>query len=680
MEVLDKPLFPWGIDGYTRDPNLRFFRNLMVATALCDGASDVKMERLETFMHWYRPYDPNRLKYAALFLDSQDILFSYHEALKGYTAFEQYPGWIMLRAGDFREGWDRLCAVIDMACMHGLQYGRRGPTCHEAYWRYGNDGPISVPSYDMFKDFVEKFDAGYLCASMPGYRRELDFETGDKASDPGRAENARMRDQLTKDSGFPYRVEYGEYLRYLDTVRPRLRFGSSVGTVDVGVEDLRNLCLPMDCADYGSVTSSFSATHTYVVGRSGSGKTELLKAVCHATYDVPKVVLDPHGDLADELADRNAFPEQDFLTAAPLERRFVINPFDLADKDARSVDLAADEIVQLVCDLVEDVGLSRQMKLVAFPLVRTLLRLPYADFSMFAECLNPESGNDRLASISHAVDDADRDVWEALAGSAYDTTKRSVYTRLRSILNSGVVRETLSGKDDFGSAMDTVLSESMGLVFSIPIPDMGEEASRTLGKFFMTRMQIWAKRRRALPKEEREPVYLVVDEFQNFLGSSTADTLDQFGRKFGLFMVLAHQHTSQLSERDIRGSVLANCGNKIAGMADRATRKAMADEMGISAEDLETLGTGWWYGTFVESPMSPFRFYMNPVPASDSRSEKSYAPSANGDRVEDGWKLAGTVGAGGDAESGRTAARARAGTAKASVPNAGSGSKPAFEL
>ena len=115
-------------------------------------------------------------------------------------------------------------------------------------------------------------------------------------------------------------------------------------------------------------------------------------------------------------------------------------------------------------------------------------------------------------------------------------------------------------------------------------------------------------------------------------------------------------------------------------MADRATRKAMADEMGISAEDLETLGTGWWYGTFVESPMSPFRFYMVPVPASDSRPEKSYAPSANGDRVEDGWKLAGTVGAGGDAESGRTAAPARAGTAKASAPNAGSGSKPAFEL
>lgn len=675
MNVGDKPVFLWDIDSGTRDPKQRFFRTLIVAASL-SGNEYGSRGPFESFMDvFYRRGKPNRFKYADLFEDLQNVMAEYGDLGRFHNRLHQ-PAGLMLRAGDWRDGWDRMCEIIDRACRDGLQSGSRGPTYLGSYWRYGNDGPIAIPSYGMFKRFVEEFDAGYHCTFIPGYRRDLDGDSGDKASDPARAENARMRERITKDSGFPYRLDYGDYLRYLDTARPKLEFESKAGWIEAGAEELRNLCLMMDGANEGAVDHSLSGAHTYVVGRSGSGKTELLKAIFYRMSDVTKVVVDPHGDLADDLADPNAYWEQVTLTVAPLERRFVINPFDLVDKSVRSVDLAAEEIVQLVCDLVEDVGLSRQMKLVAFPIVRTLLRLPYADFRMFAECLNPESGTDRLASISHAVDDADLDVWGALMTGAYDTTKRSVYSRLRSILNSSVVLETLCGTDDFGPVMEAVESENMNLLFSIPIPDMGEEASQTLGKFFMTRMQIWAKRRRSVPKEERTPVLLIVDEFQNFLGSATANTLDQFGRKFGLFMVLAHQHISQLSDKDIKGSVLANCRNKIAGMADRTTRKAIADEIGIAPEELETLGTGWWYGTFADSPLSPFRFYMIPAPESSEDFEKNYSLSANGECVEDGWALAGI----GENGTSRMAAPAKAGTAKASAPDEGAAKKPAFDL
>jgi hypothetical protein len=149
-------------------------------------------------------------------------------------------------------------------------------------------------------------------------------------------------------------------------------------------------------------------------------------------------------------------------------------------------------------------------------------------------------------------------------------------------------------------------------------------------------MQIWAKRRQRIPEDERIPVHLFVDEFQNFLSPSTARTLDQFGRKFKLFMILAHQHIGQIDDREIRGSIMANCKNKIAGISDRTTRIAVAHEMGsiVTPEKLEALEQGNWWGRFKEK--EAFKFYARR--ANFAHSEIRFYPSKNApDEYMDGW-------------------------------------------
>ena len=206
-----------------------------------------------------------------------------------------------------------------------------------------------------------------------------------------------------------------------------------------------------------------------------------------------------------------------------------------------------------------------------------------------------------------------------------------------SFLNNGIVRDTVCGLDDFEDAIGRVV-EGENLAVSVPSPTIGDDVSEVIGRFFMCRMQVWAKRRQRLPESQRTPVFLIVDECQNFLSEVTAKTLDQFGRKFGLFMVLAHQHIKQIDDNALKDSILTNCKNKIVGQASKATRQALASEMGLEQSDFEGLGRGYYWGTFEHK--GTIKFYSQMVKFKDTGDGVQYATSQNRAYVN-GWDIVG---------------------------------------
>jgi hypothetical protein len=64
--------------------------------------------------------------------------------------------------------------------------------------------------------------------------------------------------------------------------------------------------------------------------------------------------------------------------------------------------------------------------------------------------------------------------------------------------------------------------------------------------------------RRNLPERERLPFFLYVDEFPSFTTESFAGMLAE-ARKYGLGLILAHQHLSQMAHA-VQDAVLGNCG------------------------------------------------------------------------------------------------------------------------
>lgn len=462
-------------------------------------------------------------------------------------------------------------------------------------------------SYDYAK---QEYNYTDVTAKMDNYSKEI------------------LKDFLIK-KGFPYEENYQEYIMFLQNMDYDIKvFIKKHYTVfKYHLNDVFTKYVPSD------IKPQQFLNHTHIVGRSGSGKSEFLKTIIKQVGE-SCILLDPHGDIADSLDKK-----ENFFKIAPTESRFVINPFDIEDKSIDNRELVSEEIIQLLQEIIQDSNVSVLMKTISFPIISTLLKLPYADFRMFADCINPISGIEHLERLTPLVDDHLKHIWNDLKTDTYDTTKRSIFNRLQSFLNKHKIVSTVCGYDDFGSTIKRV-EQGENLVISLPIPQLGEDVSEVLGRFFMCRMQIWAKRRQTLTEKDRKPVLLIVDECQNFLSEETARTLDQFGRKFGLYMVLAHQHIAQIDGKGLKGSIMANCKNKIVGYCDESTARAMSGAIkNTTAQDFQELGKGHFWGLFENK--EPLKFYARMAlffPDLDSDGVK-YAHTNNTDFV-DGWELA----------------------------------------
>lgn len=396
-----------------------------------------------------------------------------------------------------------------------------------------------------------------------------------------------LKDFLIK-KGFPYDEDYKEYIRFLKNMKYTIKFFTKkqYRFFKYSLNDVFTKYVP------SNIKPKHFINYTHIVGRSGSGKSEFLKTIIKQVGE-SCILLDPHGDIADSLNGK-----ENFFKIAPTESRFVINPFDIEDKSIDNRELVSEEIIQLLQEIIKDSNVSILMKTISFPIISTLLKLPYADFRMFADCINPISGIDYLERLTPLVDDHHKRLWEDLKTDAYDSTKRSIFNRLQSFLNKHKIINTVCGYDDFSETIKRV-EQGENLVISLPIPQLGEDVSEVLGRFFMCRMQIWAKRRQTLAEKDRKPVLLIVDECQNYLSEETARTLDQFGRKFGL----------------------------------------LSNAMGVDYEEFTSLKKGHWWGLFEDK--EPLKFYARKGLFLDDLDDErtKYAQTKNADYV-DGWELA----------------------------------------
>lgn len=95
---------------------------------------------------------------------------------------------------------------------------------------------------------------------------------------------------------------------------------------------------------------------------------------------------------------------------------------------------------------------------------------------------------------------------------------------------------------------------------------LGGHESRLLGTILMMEIFAAGLRRSVLKEEQRRPVNVYVDEFQNFVSDNVAVMLSE-ARKFGLRLTLANQTLAQLKanpgRQDLLETVLGNVGTMI---------------------------------------------------------------------------------------------------------------------
>src|SRR3989338_8417376 len=259
--------------------------------------------------------------------------------------------------------------------------------------------------------------------------------------------------------------------------------------------------------------------HAYVIGRTGTGKTELMKNM--AIQDIRNgegiCIVDPHGDLV-----------EDVLRYIPKERAddvILFEPFDmerplglnmLEVKGPEQKDFAIQEMIAIFYKLFppEMIGpmFEHNMRNVMLTLMEdvqypgTIAEIP----RMFTDT------DFQRYKVSKVKDPIVRAFWEKEMAKTSDFHKSEMLGYLISKVGRFVENEMMRNIIGQGkSAFDfrDVMDNQKILLINLAKGKTGEVNAKLLGLIIVSKIQMAAMSRADIPEDQRKDFYLYVDEF-----------------------------------------------------------------------------------------------------------------------------------------------------------------------
>lgn len=305
--------------------------------------------------------------------------------------------------------------------------------------------------------------------------------------------------------------------------------------------------------------------HVHIVGKTGVGKSTLIETLVSQDIQAGRgfALIDPHGDLAERLWQR-ATPKQRehiaYLNGPDASQPYGYNP--LRRVNEAKIPLAASGLLETLRKLWPDAWGVRMEHI----LRNSLYALLEIDGSRLPDILRLFRDKEfRLRVARQLRNGPVRDFWrhefESYPYPMRASAVAPIQNKLGAMLSDPTLQRILvSPAHDlhFRSLMDG----KRGLIVNLAKGQLGEDSALVLGSLLVSTVGLAAFSRAELPEAEREPFFLYVDEFHNFTTLAFANMMSEL-RKYGVGLVLAHQHLNQL-EPGIRHAVLGNAGTLIA--------------------------------------------------------------------------------------------------------------------
>lgn len=331
--------------------------------------------------------------------------------------------------------------------------------------------------------------------------------------------------------------------------------------------------------------------HSFVVGRTGAGKSVLLHNLIrhYLTRNTqPTVILfDPHGDLARRVAHDRMNTIRDrlvYIRFSGIGRRQAhFNPFDLPNPTEVRLNHAQLQFSGAVEQIIGEPFTPRQRTLIRACL-GVMLHRPNSTLVDLIRLQQDGQNADLLhygqTKLPNVVD---RQFFlGAFSDGDYRPTKHALVSRLTDIARDPVVRDFTCHPSSFDLA--GLLSSGKVIVFQFDPSYQGHDTIRTLGQLLNAAIMSHVLGR---PVHKRHPIHLFVDECQFFVSRAIADILGE-GRKFGLYATLATQRLERL-DADLQDAILGNVGNLWIGGSRSSTAEKLARETDIKLDKIRSL-------------------------------------------------------------------------------------------
>lgn len=355
--------------------------------------------------------------------------------------------------------------------------------------------------------------------------------------------------------------------------------------------------------------------HTYIIGRTGTGKTELLKSMILQDMRAGRGLcfLEPHGDGIEELLQMVP-PEraEDVILFDPTdtERPLGFNLLEVRNED--EMHFVASSIINLMYKLYDPHRTGIIGPRFEHAIRNAMLTVAVQPGATFVEVVRVLTDSKYVQELLPKVKDPIvKRYWTDQIAQTSDFHKSEtldyIVSKFGRFVTNKAIRNIIGQSEsslDFRKAMD----EGKIVFLKLAKGLLGEEDANFLGLILAPKILQAALSRQDMPKEKRRPFYFYVDEFQNFATPDFAQMLSE-ARKYNLSLTLANQFVSQLDE-EVRDAIFGNIGTLMSyrvGVQDASVLQREFDPV-FDEGDLTNVGAQNLYvKTVVKgTPVMPF--------------------------------------------------------------------------
>ena len=305
--------------------------------------------------------------------------------------------------------------------------------------------------------------------------------------------------------------------------------------------------------------------HTYIIGKTGVGKSELLKEMIkqdiRSGYGV--CVMDPHGDLIDDTL-RYIPPERAedviYFDPSDVERPMGLNLLEAKTEDQKHFITTA--IINLMYKLYDPQRTGIIGPRFEHAVRNAMLTVMSEEGATFVEVVRVLTDPKYVQELLPKVQDPMvRRYWTDQIAQTADFHKSEVLDYIVSKFGRFVTNKTMRniiGQSNSSFDFRRVMDEGKILLINLSKGKLGEENSSFLGLVLIPKILVAAMSRQEIPEDNRRDFYLYVDEFQNFATPDFAVILSE-ARKYHVALIVANQFIGQMEE-EVKNAVFGNVG------------------------------------------------------------------------------------------------------------------------
>jgi hypothetical protein len=352
--------------------------------------------------------------------------------------------------------------------------------------------------------------------------------------------------------------DFAGYVRYVCDVNPALK-NAVFSQMHLGAAELREV---------------ERHKHTYIVGGTGSGKSELLKLLIHHYVQHPQLggvlVLDPHGKLAREVARWQEFAGAgasrlvylDAMAASDMGGLCpALNPLVSAGASSDAVANLAEQLADALVYLAgEGEGQTAYMQRLGAYGLHVLLDRPGSTLADLARALMAPDG-EPLVSLGrqHRDEDVRLHYLHQFLNDSHKSGRNGLAARLGGALRRPIFRRmmTAPGPLDLTAVLDA------GKVVVVNCASAGK-ARVALGRLLMAQVAALGERRAFEPNRPKKPVHVFIDEATLLMAPPIFTILLEL-RKENIFLTMAQQSFADGLDSRLTKALVDNTNVKMLG-------------------------------------------------------------------------------------------------------------------